>query len=224
MRINISKNERHITMVQFSTARILLMSATIFALTSCGDEETAKPQVKSAASKSATANFNMGGSVSGLSGKGLVLQVNGANDLPVSANGKFQFKKTFSKGSTYTVTVKSTPAKQTCTVTQGSGKLTGAKVNNIAVTCKTNDFAVGGKVSGLSGRGLGLQLNGIYDIAISKNGDFIFPNVRLADDSDYKVAIKTMPVKQLCTIKPINSAQNKDTLNIIDVVCMKRRR
>ncbi|MDX8385506.1 MAG: hypothetical protein R8M11_03200 [Gallionella sp.] len=208
-------------MAQFSIARILLLSAAIFALISCGDEEAAKPQVKSAASQSAAANFNVGGSVSGLSGKGLVLQANGANDLPVSANGKFKFKKTFSKGSTYTVTVKSAPEKQTCTVNRGTGKFTGTKVKNIAITCKTNDFAVGGKVSGLSGKGLGLQLNGTYDIAINKNGDFVFPGVRLADNSDYKVAIKTMPVKQLCTIKPVNSAQSKGTLNIIEVICLK---
>lgn len=209
-------------MAQLSIARILLMSAAIFALTSCGDEEAAKPKAKPAASKPANAKLNVGGSVSGQSGKGLVLQVNKANDLPISADGKFKFKKTFAKGSAYTVTVKSTPAKQSCTVNQGSGKFAATNVKNVVVTCKTNNIAVGGKVSGLSGRGLGLQLNGTYDIAINENGDFVFPDVLLADDSDYRVAIKTMPVKQLCSIKPISSAQKKDVLNIIEVTCLKK--
>jgi len=211
-------------MTQFAIARILLMSATVFALTSCGDEEATTPQTKPAASKPAAANFNVGGLVSGLSGKGLVLQANGANDLPLKRNGKFKFKKVFPKGSTYTVTVKSAPPQQTCEVNRESGKFTGKAVSNITVTCKTNDFAVGGKVSGLSGKGLGLQLNGTHDIAIHKNGEFIFSGVRLTDNSDYKVAIKTMPVKQLCTIKPISSAQDKDTLNIIEVICLKKSR
>jgi len=208
-------------MAQYSIARILLLSLAIFVLISCGDEDAAKQQVKSATSKSAAANFNLGGSVSGLSGKGLVIQANRANDLPVRVNGKFKFKKSFSKGSTYSVTIKSAPNNQTCTVNRGSGKITGGSVNNIAVNCKINDFAVGGKVSGLAGKGLGLQLNGTYDIAINKNGDFVFPGVRLPDNSDYKVAIKTMPVNQLCTIQSVNSAQNKDTLNIVEVICLK---
>lgn len=207
-------------MAQLSIARILLASAAIFALASCGDEEAAK--AKPVVAKPANATFNVSGSVSGLSGKGLVLQVNKANDLPVSANGKFKFKKTFSEGSTYTVTVKSTPAQQSCAINNGSGKFTGSQVKTITVTCKTNNIAVGGKASGLSGRGLGLQLNGTYDIAINKNGDFVFPDVRLSDNSDYRVAIKTMPVKQLCTIKPISSAQQSGVLNIIEVVCMKK--
>jgi len=106
--------------------------------------------------------------------------------------------------------------------TIGAESLLASQVKTITVTCKTNNIAVGGKASGLSGRGLGLQLNGTYDIAINKNGDFVFPDVRLSDNSDYRVAIKTMPVKQLCTIKPISSAQQSGVLNIIEVVCMKK--
>ncbi len=211
-------------MAKFPMARTLLMTTAILTMVACSDEESAKPAAKRPTPKPAT-DFNVGGSVSGLSGSGLVLQINGANDLQVNADGKFNFNKRLSKGNAYAVTVKtspSTPVKQTCAVNQGSGTITGAIVNNVAVICTTNSFAVGGKVSGLSGKGLSLQLNGTHDIAIEKNGNFVFPNVLLPDASDYSVAIKTMPVKQMCTIKPVNTAQDKETINIVEVVCSKK--
>lgn len=170
-------------------------------------------------------NFTVGGSASGLSGSGLVLLLNGSIELPVSANGNFRFPKPLAKGSAYDVTVKtspSSPVKQTCTVNQGKGAVGGAAINNISVACITNTFAVGGTVSGLSGKGLVLQLNGANELAISKNGNFVFPNIRLPDGSDYSVAIKTMPAKQKCTIKPVSAAFDKDTLNIVAVTCPKK--
>jgi hypothetical protein len=198
----------------------VLIGATIAGLTGCDSSEKASPA-------KAVPVLTVGGSVSGLSGSGLMLQLNGANDLSVSANGKFNFPKALAKGSAYSVTVQASPSapiKQTCTVGQGSGNIAGAAVNNVAVTCVTNSYAVGGTVSGLSGKGLVLQLNGANDQAIANNGKFIFPGTRLPDGSDYSVAIKTAPAKQKCIIKPINSAFDKDTLNIVSVTCLKKGR
>lgn len=171
-------------------------------------------------------NFTVGGSVSGLPGSGLVLQLNGATDLEVSANGDFHFPKPLAKGSAYTVTVKSSPSspvKQTCNVNQGSGTVGGA-VNDIAVSCVTSTFAVGGTVTGLSGRGLVLRLNGSNDLAVEKNGKYIFPEVRLPDGSDYSVAIKATPARHTCRIEPTNAAFDKDTLNIVSVTCTRKGR
>jgi len=203
---------------------VLLMAAVIAGLAGCNKSENASPAPAVAAAPALT----VGGSVSGLSGSGLILQLNGANDLAVSANGKFNFPKALAKGSAYAVTVKaspSSPVKQTCTVGQGSGSIAGAAVNNISVTCVTNSYAVGGTVSGLSGKGPGnkliLQLNGANDLAIAGNGKFIFPDTHLPDGSDYSVAIKTTPAKQKCEIKPASAAFDKDTLNIVSVTCSK---
>ena len=198
------------------TVRKVLVVTIIGGLAACGEKEVAPPPPPPPTS------FTIGGSVSGLSGNGLVLQLNGAADLSISANGKFNFSKPLAKGSAYSVNVKSSPSspiKQTCTVSQGSGTVGGAAVNNIAATCVTNTFAVGGTVIGLSGKGLVLQLNGTNDLAIAKNGKFTFPGIRLPDGSDYSVAIKTMPAKQKCLIKPISAAFDNDTLNIVAVTC-----
>ncbi len=205
------------------TVRAVLMVATVAGLTGCDMFEKAPPPPPPPSPPPAP--LTIGGSVAGLSGSGLVLQLNGANDLAVSAAGKFNFAKAQAKGSAYAVTVKSSPAtpvKQTCTVSQGSGSISGVPINNITVTCTTNTFAVGGTVSKLSGKGLVLQLNGANDLAIAKNGKFIFSGIRLPDGSDYNVAIKSSPAKQMCVIKPINAAFDNDTLNIVSVTCGKK--
>lgn len=202
---------------------VLLMAAMIAGLSGCGDNEKAPPPAPSAPPP---VPLTVGGSVSGLTGSGLVLQLNGANDLTVSAGDKFKFPTALAKGSAYAVTVKAsptTPVKQTCTVTQGSGNIAGAAINNVAVTCTTNSFAVGGTASGLSGKGLVLQLNGANDLAITKNGKFIFSGVRLPDGSDYNVAIKTTPASKKCEIKPVSAAFDSDTLNIVAITCTKKR-
>jgi hypothetical protein len=198
------------------------MMAVIAGLAGCDKSEVAPPPPPLA-----PAPLTVGGSVSGLAGSGLILQLNGANDLTVNANGRFNFPNALAKGGAYAVTVKaspSAPVKQACSVGQGSGSIAAAPVNNVAVTCIASSYAVGGTVSGLSGKGLELQLNGANVLAIAKNGKFIFPGVRLPDGSDYSVAIKTLPAGKKCGIKPVSDAFDTDTLNIVAVACSRGSR
>jgi hypothetical protein len=208
---------------------ISLVAIVVVGLTGCGESEKVVPVVAKPPTPipQPAAPLTVGGSASGLSGGGLILQLNGANDLAVNANGKFNFPNSLAKGTNYTVTVKafpSVPVKQTCIVSQGGGSIATSPINNVAVACTTNTFAVGGTVSGLSGKGLMLQLNGGNDLAIAKNGKFIFPDIRLPDGSDYSVAIKSSPTKQRCLIKPINAAFDRETLNIASVTCSSNKK
>jgi len=204
---------------------VIFIGAAIFGISGCGESETITPAPKKPIA-APVAQFAVGGSVTGLAGSGLMLQLNGANDLIVNGNGPYKFPKALSKGGTYAVTVKASPVapvKQTCSVSQGSGSIAAA-VSNVSVTCITSTFAVGGKVSGLSGKGLVVQLNGENDLAIAKNGNFIFPKARLPDGSDYRVVIKAFPSRQNCTIKSINYAPDEDTLDIVEINCTKKGR
>ena len=79
----------------------------------------------------------MGGTVSGLSGT-VVLQDNGGDNLSVSANGGFTFATALAGGAAYSVTVKTNPSGQSCSVSNGSGTVASANVTNVAVTCTTN--------------------------------------------------------------------------------------
>ena len=77
--------------------------------------------------------YAVGGSVSGLSGT-VVLQDNGGDDLSVSANGPFNFATKLAGGAAYTVTVKTNPSGQSCSVANGSGTIGSADVSNVAVS------------------------------------------------------------------------------------------
>jgi len=79
--------------------------------------------------------FTVGGSVSGLVGPGLVLQINGRGDLPVSANGAFNFTVIFTSGVSYVVTVKSQPSDSSCVVTNASGTIGSANILDVMVRC-----------------------------------------------------------------------------------------
>jgi uncharacterized repeat protein (TIGR03803 family) len=86
---------------------------------------------------SSETTYTIGGTVSGLSGAGLVLQDNGGNNLAVSANGNFTFTTAIADGDTYKVTVLTQPSvpAQTCTVKNGDGTAT-AKVTDVEVACE----------------------------------------------------------------------------------------
>ncbi len=80
--------------------------------------------------------YSVGGTLSGLaSGEQLVLQNNQTDDLTLSADGPFTFAAKLADGAAYSVTVKTPPQGQTCTVTNGSGTLSGADVSNVQVSC-----------------------------------------------------------------------------------------
>jgi hypothetical protein len=84
-----------------------------------------------------TDTFTVGGSVSGLAGTGLVLQNNTGDDLAISGNGSFTLGTALADGSGYAVTVKTQPTSpvQTCSVSNGNGKLNGADINDVIVSC-----------------------------------------------------------------------------------------
>ena len=85
-----------------------------------------------------TNSYTVGGTVSGLSGSGLVLSLNsGAQTLPVNANGSATFPTALASGAAYTVTVGAQPSgpAQTCTVANGSGTVGAANVTSISITC-----------------------------------------------------------------------------------------
>ena len=91
--------------------------------------------------------FTIGGTVNGLSGD-LVLQNNGSDDLTINADGVFTFSTPLASGATYSVTVATAPAGQTCTVVNGTGTAT-ENVDNILVTCSsvTQSYTLGGTIS-----------------------------------------------------------------------------
>jgi 6-phosphogluconolactonase (cycloisomerase 2 family) len=81
--------------------------------------------------------FTVGGTVTGLTGSGLVLQNNAGDNLAVASNGAFVFNTALANNSAYNVSVLTHPGApiQRCSVTSGTGTNAGGNVSNIAVAC-----------------------------------------------------------------------------------------
>lgn len=81
--------------------------------------------------------FTVGGSVGGLVGTGLVLQINDGDNLAIGSDGDFTFPNALLDGSPYTVKVLTQPTSpaQTCSVSNGSGVLEGDNVTDATISC-----------------------------------------------------------------------------------------
>jgi hypothetical protein len=166
------------------------------------------------------AEYRIGGTVSGLAGSGLTLQLNGTDSLSIAADGSFTFPPYVTTGGAYAVTVTGQPSSlsQTCTVTNDTGTAT-ATVTNVQVTCTTNTYAVGGSVTGLAGSGLGLQLGGQV-LAVGANGNFAFPTA-LTDGSTYTVTVATQPthLSQVCSVSNASGTLAGGAITNVQVTC-----
>ncbi len=105
----------------------LLAIIAALSLAACGGGSAAPPS-------GSNSDYTIGGTVNGLSGT-VLLQNNGRDDLTITTDGVFTFSKAFADGSTYSVTVKTQPDGQTCTVTNSSGTISGVDVTDVSVNC-----------------------------------------------------------------------------------------
>jgi hypothetical protein len=167
-----------------------------------------------------TGTVTIGGTVTGLSGTGLVLQDNGGDNLNVSANGVFTFATSLPVGKTYNVTVLTQPTNpsQDCRVAAGSGTAS-ANVGNIVITCSAGTISIGGSVSGLAGSGLVLQNNSGDNLSITANGAFTFATL-VVSGSSYNVTVFTQPSNpsQTCTVTNGSGTATANVTNI-QIVC-----
>ncbi len=148
------------------------------------------------------ATYTLGGTVSGASGAGLALKLNGGADFAISGNGAYTFPGSHPSGTAYAVTVSTSPAGQSCSVANGSGTVASANVSNIDVTCASvppATYAVGGTVSGLTTPGLVLALNNGTTRTISANGLYAFvPGVPTG--FSWEVTVQSAPSGLSCTV------------------------
>jgi hypothetical protein len=172
-------------------------------------------------------SYTIGGNVSGLTGSGLVLNNNGGNDLAVTANGAFTFSTAIAGGAAYAVTVATPPSGQRCDVANGSGTVAAANVTSVAVTCTStsppppppNTYSVGGSITGYTGRGLVLQLNGGDGITLVAGATtFAFPG-QLASGSNYAVTVAVPAYGQDCSLTNASGSIDSANVNNVLVTC-----
>jgi Kelch motif len=190
-----------------------LSAMSLIAVVGCGSGNSTPPP---------PATYTIGGTVTGLTGAGLVLQDNGGNNLTVSANAtSFTFSTAVTSGGAYSVTVFAQPADESCTVTSGSGSGTAtANVTSVSIAC-IQAYTIGGSVFGLSGTGLVLQDNGGDNLTVSAsatNYAFTFDGSIPIGGVPYSITVLSNPSGQACTVaNPIGTA----TANVanVDISC-----
>jgi N-acetylneuraminic acid mutarotase len=162
--------------------------------------------------------FTVAAVVSGLlANDSLVLQLNGANNLTVSANGTATFTTSIASGSSYAVAVLTQPAGESCNVANGVGKVTTANITDVAVTCSPSTYSVGGTVSGLTST-LVLQNNAADNLSIAANGSFVF-NTPIASGSSYAVTVFTQPAGQTCAVSNGTGSVTSANVTNVSVTC-----
>ena len=148
-------------------------------------------------------------------GSGTVTVQNGNEVISVDPGGAFQFPTGLPEGTPYAVTA--TPGSgQTCAVQNANGVVGGAMAN-IAVTCQSITYSVGGTVSGLTGA-LGLALNHTSGVRVTQDGNFVFPAL-LAGNANYNAAVVVQPVGQTCLVNNSNGVIDGESVASLAVTC-----
>ncbi len=118
---------KKLTRLKNAPALILLFGVGLLAACSGGGGGSATPPP----------TYAIGGTVTGLTDTGLVLQNNGGDRLKLApSDTAFTFATRLVSGASYAVTVAAQPASQTCVVINGSGAVGSSDVA-VAITCST---------------------------------------------------------------------------------------
>jgi N-acetylneuraminic acid mutarotase len=164
--------------------------------------------------------YDIGGTVTGLTGSGLVLQDESGDNLPLAASGSsfsYTFGTPIAAGSPYAVTVLDQPSGQYCTVSNGSGTVAGSAVTNANINC-VNTYSVGGTLAGLTTGSLVLQDNHGSNLPLTVDGSFAF-TTPVADGSTYDVTVLTQPAGQDCTVSGGSGTVGTANVTSVSVIC-----
>jgi uncharacterized repeat protein (TIGR03803 family) len=166
--------------------------------------------------------YTVSAKVSGLYGSGLILQLGGGSDVAVKADGSYTFATPLASGASYQVGVKTQPSspQQTCSLANGSGTISAGNVT-VTITCVTVTHSVSVTVSGLSGTGLALQLNGGNNLLITANGTVAFA-ASINSGATYAVTVERQPTLPTQTCSVTNGSGTIGTANVsgVAVACI----
>ena len=164
--------------------------------------------------------FPIGGSISGLTTGGLVLQNNGGDSLAVPVNAtSFDFATPVAFGGGYNVTVQTQPAGMTCTVNHGTGSNVAAAVGNIGINCSVNAYGIGGSVSGLTNSGLVLRNNGGDDLSVPANATSFQFATGVAHGGSYNATVQQQPAGLTCVVNNGSGSNVAGNVASIGVSC-----
>ena len=170
-----------------------------------------------------TTQYDVNISVSGLAATNTVSFNNGIDTLDFTTDGT-QTISTLDDGTAYDVDITSAQPvspNQTCGFTNAdSGTLAGSDVT-VTVECITEQYVIGGSLSGLaSGNSVALQNNGGDNLIVSSDGAFVF-STPIDDLTTYSVSVLTHPTtpNQTCEVDFGSGTVNGDDIDTVVVTC-----
>ena len=183
--------------VPWRSFRLVGVSVALLSM-ACGGGDSSGPS--GGTPGGTTDGVRIQGSIAGLQGSGLVLQLNGARDIALLAGQSNFFFVDVPKKTSYTITVKTQPVfpSQTCVVGNGIG-VANADVDTPTLVCTTNTYSVRGAINGLTGTGLTLLINGGSAQSIPAGAN-VFAFAGIPSGSSFVVTIGTQPSGQTCTL------------------------
>ena len=173
-------------------------------------------------------NLLLGGSIYGLTKDGLILQNNGGPELkPAAGATSFAFPQLIGSDQSFNVTAKNPPGAK-CTVTNGSGKSGAYNVSSVIVNCVTDNYDLGGTVSGLDVDGL-VVINGsdrqtipagATSFTMSKFNGTTYVSGRVNDGAPYGVTILTQPVGRTCSVANGVGTMGSAPVTTVKITCV----
>ena len=144
-------------------------------------------------------NMYLSGTIGGLAKDGLILK-NGDETLPITSGASsFVFTKLVKTDDSYNITIAQQPKGATCTITSGSGKANSYSVSMAYVSCITDQYTLGGSISGLNANGL-ILINGSSSVSPQAGTtSFTFP-ATVGDGSQYNISVLANPPGLDCTV------------------------
>lgn len=192
--------------LKFAVALALLH----FLIAGCGKVENSD--------QNASAQFKVGGLVSGLKGS-LTLRNNASDSLTIHADGAFSFPLSLADGADFQAMVVSQPSSQACEIRSGSGKIAGADYSGIRVECSDSTYSVGGSLSGLRAGATIVLKHGADVLSLTTNGDFQFPTT-MSDGATYSAIIFTPAPFQNCAMAGGAGSISGANVTSIAVTCV----
>ncbi len=167
--------------------------------------------------------YTIGGTITGLTASGLVLQETISNQTASPAAGAttFTFATAEQTGASYAVSVETQPSGETCTVANGSGTVGSANVTNIAVSCAANPtYTIGGTVTGLTANGLTLTESvSNQTVALSAGETSFTYAIPVPSGANYSVGVTEQPTGETCSVANGSGTVGSANVTNIAVSC-----
>lgn len=168
-------------------------------------------------------SYTIGGSITGLIDNGLIL-LNNADETdplsPASGATSFVFSKQVAYGGNYNVVINYQPPSITCSISNGTGIVTG-NITSISIHCNAATFAVEGSISGLTNNGLVLLNNGdvLHPLSLESGAtSFTFPEP-VPYGGGYNVTVNAQPPGLVCTVSNGTGSNVTSDINSVSVSC-----